>query len=58
MDLIAMGVAGEHEVPGVVNEQVLGVGVVIEENGGTFARDAGEGLVGLDFERPEVAHAD
>lgn len=58
MNLVAVGVAGEHEMPGVGKEQVLGVGIVVQDNGGTFAGSAGEGLIGLNFERPEVTDAD
>ena len=58
VNLVAVGMAGEHQVPRVADEQVLGVGIVVQENGGSFACDAGEGLIGLDFERPEVANAD
>ena len=57
VNLVAVGMAGEHKVPGVADEQVLGVGIVVQENGGPFACDARECLIGLDFERPEVADA-
>ena len=58
VDLVTVGMPSEHEVPGVADEQVLGVGIVIEENGGACAGEAREGLIGLDFERPEIANAD
>ena len=58
VNLVAVGMAGEHQVPRVADEQVLGVRVVVEKNSGSLAGEAGEGLIGLDFEGPEVANAD
>lgn len=57
-DLVTVGMTREHEVPRVADEQVLGVRIVIEKNCGACAGEAGEGLIGLDFERPKIANAD
>ena len=49
VDLVAVRVAGEHEVPRVPDELGFGIGIVIEEDGGAGARGVREGFLRLDL---------
>ena len=46
-DLVAMRVAGEHEVPRICAEFFLSVGIVVEHDGGACAWGLSEGAFGI-----------
>ncbi len=48
-DLVAMSVAGEHEVPSIGAEFLLSVGIVVEEDGGARGWSMSEGAFGFDL---------
>ena len=58
MDLVAVGMASQHEVPGVAEQGLFGIGIVVEEDGGAGASGLSEGVLGLDFPGPKVADSD
>ncbi len=58
INLVAMGMASQHEVPRVVQQRLFGIGIVVEEDGGAGAGGLSEGALGLDLPGPKVADTD